>query len=170
MAADAPQIRPALADDGPALARIYNHYIRETVVTFEERPVDGAEMQQRVADLQGQDLPWLVICRSGAVLGYAYAAPWRSRSAYRFSVETTIYLEPSATGQGLGRRLYQALLDQLQNTPVTEAIGGIALDNPASCALHEALGFEKVAHFARVGYKFQRWIDVGYWQRAIKTV
>ena len=98
--------------------------------------------------------------------GYAYAAPWRARAAYRHSVETSIYLAPGAGGRGLGARLYRALFAALPSH-VHAAIGGVSLPNPASVALHERLGFRKVAHFREVGRKFGRWIDVGYWQRLL---
>jgi phosphinothricin acetyltransferase len=158
--------RNAAAHDSGALARIYNHYIRETVITFEEQEVIPAEMADRVAKVVQLDLPWLVAEIEGAVVGYAYATRWRERSAYRFSVESTVYLDPTHTGRGIGTRLYQDLLTALSKTSVRAVIGGIALPNAASVALHENLGFTKVAQFKDVGFKFGRWIDVAYWQTA----
>ena len=98
------------------------------------------------------------------MLGYAYATPWRVRSAYRFSVESSVYVHKDCAHQGIGRRLYGVLLDELRARGLAVVIGGIAQPNPASVALHEACGFRKVAHFERVGRKFERWVDVGYWQ------
>jgi L-amino acid N-acyltransferase YncA len=158
-------LRPATADDGPALARIYNPYILDTIVTFEETPVSAADMAGRVAEVAGFGLPWLVAETGGTVVGYAYATRWRTRHAYRFAVESTVYLAPEAVGQGIGTGLYEALFAQLIERRVHAVIGGIALPNAASIALHEKFGMTKVAHFPEVGFKFGRWIDVGYWQR-----
>lgn len=160
-------IRPASAADGPALARIYNPYILDTVVTFEEEPVSAAEMAERVADVRALSLPWLVGERDGKLLGYAYATRWKTRASYRYSTETTVYLEPGQGGKGYGLRLYAALLEALRGTQIHAAIGGIALPNAPSVALHEKLGFAKVAQFPEVGFKLGRWVDVGYWQKLL---
>lgn len=160
-------IRPAVASDAEVLARIYNHYVLETPVTFEEEPVSAAEMARRLAEVDAVPLPWLVVEDEGAVAGYAYASPWKRRVGYRFAVETTVYLDPRRLGRGLGTRLYEELLLRLAQLGLRVAIGGVALPNAASVALHEKLGFRKVAHFERVGLKFGRWIDVAYWQLAL---
>lgn len=157
-------IRPAVTADAGALAGIYNYYITDTIVTFEEVPVDGAEMAARLAEVTGSGLPWLVAELDGVVVGYAYASRWKSRIGYRFSVESTIYLAHSAIGKGIGTGLYTELIDLLRQGPTHLVIGGVGLPNPASVALHERLGFEKVAQFKEVGTKFGDWIDVGYWQ------
>ncbi len=159
-----PSLRPASASDAEALARIYNYYIQNTVITFEEEPVSAQTMTTRVADVQNASLPWLVAEIDGAVVGYAYASKWKVRSAYRYSVETTIYLEQGREGQGLGTRLYSELLRILRGQGIHAAIGGAALPNEASVALHEKLGFERVATFRQVGFKHQKWVDVAYWQ------
>jgi phosphinothricin acetyltransferase len=161
------QIRVAHADDAKAIAAIYNPYILNTTISFEEEPVTDAAMAQRIADVQAGGLPWLVAVQDGRVLGYAYATKWRVRHAYRFSVESSVYLAPQAARQGLGTALYTALLAQLAEHGVHLVIGGIALPNDASVALHEKMGYEKVAHFREVGFKFGRWLDVGYWQRTL---
>ena len=161
-------IRTAVADDARRVAAIYNHYIAETVVTFETAPVATEAMHARVQGVQDAGLPWLVAESGEDIVGYAYAAPWKARDAYRFAVESTIYLAPEATGRGIGRGLYEALLQRLQARELHTAIGGIALPNAASVALHEAMGFAKVAHFREVGFKSGRWIDVGYWQRMLR--
>ncbi len=157
-------IRAATAGDADAIARIYGHYIANTVVTFEEERVSGAEIRARLQKISAFGLPWIVHEEEGAVLGYAYAGRWHERSAYRFSVETTIYLDPHQLGRGLGTDLYATLLEGLRERGLHAAIGGIALPNPGSVALHEKLGFRQAAHYAEVGFKFDRWIDVGYWQ------
>lgn len=157
-------VRPASDSDAEAIARIYNHYILDTTITFEEQPLSPEAMAERIRAIASAGLPWLVAEQRGQVAGYAYASKWQGRCAYRFTVESTVYLDPAALGQGLGSQLYQALLAQLRDGSMHVVIGGIALPNPASVALHERLGFEKVAHFKEVGFKFDHWIDVGYWQ------
>jgi phosphinothricin acetyltransferase len=161
------QIRPATPADGASLARIYNYYVTTTVVTFEEDPIAPSEMARRVEDVGSASLPWLLAEQAGNVLGYAYASKWKGRCAYRFSVETTVYLDPLHMRRGLGSLLYNSLLPILMVGGIHAAIGGIALPNEGSVALHEKFGFQKVAHFKEVGFKFGRWIDVGYWQRIL---
>ena len=159
-------IRLASTADAAAICTIYNHYVESTIVTFEETPVAPAAMAERIADIQRSHV-WYVACVDDAVAGYAYAGPWRTRAAYRFAVETTVYLDRNRTGHGLGRALYGRLLADLRELGFRCAMGGIALPNDASVALHERMGFVKVAHFREVGFKFDRWIDVAYWQRAL---
>lgn len=162
-----PQVRPANAADCAAIAAIYSHYVKETTVSFEEDPPGADEMAQRLDETLAGGLPWLVLEQGGTVQGYAYASKWKGRCAYRHSVETTVYLDPRATGRGFGRQLCDALLAALRGRGLRTAIAGIAQPNQASVALHEKLGFEKVAHFRQVGQKFGQWIDVGYWQLAL---
>ncbi|MDL2356639.1 MAG: GNAT family N-acetyltransferase [Pseudomonadota bacterium] len=157
-------IRDASAADAESIAAIYNHFVLTTSISFEEAAVAPAEMTQRIADVQAAGLPWLVAEHDGILAGYAYATKWRARHAYRFAVESTVYLAPTHGGQGLGTKLYQALIERLRAAGLHTVIGGIALPNPASIALHEKLGFVKVAQFGEVGFKFDRWTDVGYWQ------
>jgi phosphinothricin acetyltransferase len=159
-----PCIRPIIDADCEDVARIYNHYIRDTIVTFEEDEITSDDMRARVSNVAARGFPWLVAQRAGRVLGYAYAAPWKQRSAYRFSVESTVYLAADSTGAGLGSSLYAELIRLLRDGEVHAVVGGVSLPNAASIALHEKLGFRKVAHFSEVGRKFDRWIDVGYWQ------
>jgi phosphinothricin acetyltransferase len=157
-------IRPARFEDAGALALIYAPHVMGTIVTFEEEPVDAAEMARRIEEVESLKLPWLVFETGGAVLGYAYATRWKARSAYRRTVETTIYLAAAAQGRGFGGLLYGALLERLREAGVHAALGGIALPNDASVALHEKLGFEKVGQLREVGWKLGRWVDVGYWE------
>lgn len=156
-------IRDAAPSDVSRIAAIYNHYILNTHISFEEQAVSAGEIAARMAEVQ-QSLPWLVHERDGVVDGYCYAGKWRGRFAYRFAVETTVYLHPDSTGQGIGGRLYAELIDRVRQRGMHAAIGGIALPNDASIALHERHGFVKVAQFREVGRKLNRWIDVGYWQ------
>ena len=157
-------IRPANTADAAAIAAIYNHYVVNTRVTFEEEAVPKTEMAQRIADTLTAELPWYAWEETGKILGYAYASKWKSRCAYRYSVESTVYLDQAATGRGLGTKLYSTLLAELRAQKYHGVIGGVALPNAASVALHEKFGFQKVAHFQEVGWKFAQWIDVGYWE------
>ncbi|HEX2617640.1 MAG TPA: arsinothricin resistance N-acetyltransferase ArsN1 family B [Flavobacteriales bacterium] len=156
-------IRTATPADAPAICRIYAPFIRDTTITFEEEPVPVAEMERRITTTTA-NYPWLVLDTDAGVIGYAYATRWRERHAYRYTVETAIYLAPEAQGKGLGAPLYTALLAALRERGSRVAMGVIALPNASSVALHERLGFHKAGHFERVGYKFDRWIDVGLWQ------
>ncbi|TMO49030.1 arsinothricin resistance N-acetyltransferase ArsN1 family B [Pseudoalteromonas ruthenica] len=157
-------LRHATPEDAKAIAELYNYYIRHTTFTFEESLVDTQLMSQRIASIKAVNLPWLVYAQDGELKGYAYASKWKERSAYRFAVETSVYVAHQHQGQGIGRQLYSALLETLTAQGVHTAIGGITLPNPPSIALHQALGMHKVAHFEKVGYKFEQWLDVGYWQ------
>jgi phosphinothricin acetyltransferase len=133
-------------------------------VTFEEVPVTTGDIADRLRTVLDHGLPWLVAERDDVVVGYAYASPWRSRTAYRNSVEVSIYLAPPAARSGIGTALYEDLFARLKLKGVHAVIGGVTLPNPASVAFHEKMGMRKVAHFEEVGYKFERWLDVGYWQ------
>ena len=157
-------IRAASPADAEQIAHIYNFYVANTVITFEEKAVSVDEMSARIAEVQSQGLPWLVAVTSGEIVGYSYATRWKSRSAYRHSVETTIYLKDGVSGRGIGKTLYSALFPILRQQGMHAVIGGAALPNAASVALHERLGFERVATFRQVGFKHDRWIDVAYWQ------
>lgn len=159
-------LRDCSTCDAAPICGIYNYYVEHTTVTFEETPLAADEMARRIAEVTSR-FPWLVWERDGTLLGYAYATLWKTRSAYRHSVETTIYLDPAATGKGIGTRLYQSLLDRLRPLDIRCAVGGIALPNAASVALHEKLGFASIGQFREIGLKFGRWIDVGYWERRI---
>ncbi len=155
-------IRDANTDDAPAIAAIYNHYVECSVATFEERPVSDELMAGRIAEIAA-GFPWLVHDDHG-VAGFAYAAPWKTRSAYRNTVETTVYLDPAAIGRGIGTGLYDALLLELRRRGLRTAVASIALPNDASIALHEKLGFRHIGTFRDIGRKFDRWVDVGHWQ------
>lgn len=163
-------IRAAQRSDSARIAEIYNHYIVNTVVTFEEDEISGTEMGLRIQETETQELPWLVAEDDGKVLGYAYASRWKGRCAYRFSVETTVYLAHDASGQGVGTQLYERLFAELRSSAYHRVIGGITLPNPASVALHEKFGMRKVGHFDEVGFKFGQWLDVGYWQGALSVL
>jgi L-amino acid N-acyltransferase YncA len=171
------ELRSAEVGDAAAVAAIYNHYVSNSTITFEEAAVSAEEMARRIGEVLAKNLPWCVaIAREKTqeaaqetVVGFAYATPWRARSAYRYAVEVTVYVAQGHLRQGIGSRLYAALLDTLAKRDLHTAIAGIALPNDESVALHERLGFEKVAHFRQVGFKRNRWVDVGYWQRILNA-
>jgi len=156
-------IRACRPADAAQICAIYNPYVLDTVITFEEEVVAEPEMARRISAATAV-LPWLVWEHEGAVAGYAYATPWKVRSAYRFAAESTVYVSPSFVRRGIGTRLYEALIAELRARGMHCVIGGIALPNPASVALHERLGFAKVAQFLEVGLKLGRRVDVGYWE------
>lgn len=162
-------IRPVKTEDALRISEIYNYCIENTVITFEEDPVSESEMLRRIQDINASFLPWLVAEQENELLGYAYATKWKARAAYRYSVEITVYLHNAFTAKGLGTKLYTSLFEALENLEVNAVIGGIALPNSASIALHEKFGMEKVAHFKKVGYKFCNWIDVAYWEKELNT-
>jgi L-amino acid N-acyltransferase YncA len=159
------EIRAAVEADAPTLAGIYNPYVIETTVTFEETALIPPEMAVRVTAADRVGLPFLLAHAGGVPLGFAYASRWKARCAYRHTAETTVYVSRDYWRCGIGSALYTRLLAHLQHAGIHAAIGGIALPNESSVALHERLGFVEVARFREVGFKFNRWIDVGYWQR-----
>ncbi|WP_174873092.1 arsinothricin resistance N-acetyltransferase ArsN1 family B [Vogesella oryzae] len=163
-------IREASPADADAICAIYNPYIEYTTVSFEEQPVSAASMVERIAKVQVLGLPWLVAeTEDGELIGYAYATRWRERSAYRYAVESSIYLRQAAVGQGLGKLLYRELLARLGSMNIHTVISGVAQPNDASNRLHEAFNFSKVAHYQQVGRKFGRWLDMVYWQLLLNT-
>jgi L-amino acid N-acyltransferase YncA len=162
-----PTLRLAVAADFDAIAAITNHYIRTTAIHFGDEDVAADELRsawRAHADVY----PWLVTEQRGAVLGYAKSGAWRARAAYHWSTETGIYLRPDQCGRGLGRPLYARLLAVLRAQGFHAAIGGIALPNAASVALHERLGFVAVGCVPRAGRKFDRWHDVGFWHLGLQ--
>lgn len=158
-------IRPARSEDAAAIAAIYRPYVEESWISFEEVAPDAAEMARRIAGVKPGLHPWLVAEQDGRIVGYAGSSPYRTRPAYRWTVETAIYLERTAQGRGLGRTLLSQLLSILEQQGFVAAIGAIALPNDSSVRLHEKLGFVHTATYRGVGYKLGRWVDVGRWQR-----
>ncbi|MCU0626482.1 MAG: N-acetyltransferase family protein [Gemmatimonadaceae bacterium] len=163
-----PHVRDAVPADADAIAAIYNHYVTETTITFEEEAIDGDELRRRMAAVHAASLPYLVAELDGRIGGYAYATKWKERVGYRFSAEISVYLAHDLGGRGLGSALYAALLERLRARGVHAVLGGIALPNAASVALHEKFGMVQVAHFRETGRKFGEWIDVGYWERILE--
>lgn len=160
-------IRPVQPKDISDITNIYNYYVRETTVTFEEEEVNAGDITTRINKVESAELPWMVAEDQNEIVGYAYATKWKERSAYRHSVEISVYVDHNRQGNGWGTKLYQALFTELQKKDIHLAIGGITLPNDASIALHEKFGMEKVAHFKEIGFKFGQWLDVGYWQKRL---
>ncbi len=159
-------IRNATLKDANQIAAIYNHYILNSIITFEETEIDVEEMSLRIQSVIEQ-FPWLVYEIDGEVIGYAYASKWKGRCAYKYSVESTVYLKNGVQGNGYGAQLYSELIKRLKQMKIHAIIGGVAIPNEPSVCLHKKLGFKKVAHFNEVGYKFKKWIDVTYWELLI---
>ena len=153
-------IRDATAADAAAIAAIYAPLVTDTIISFEEVPPSAAEMAERIAASH----VWLVAEEDGQVVGYAYAAAFHPRAAYRWSTEASIYLAPKARGRGIGKALVAELLERLKAMGFVNVFGGTALPNPASERLLESFGFEKVAHWEHVGFKFDAWHDVSWRQ------
>jgi phosphinothricin acetyltransferase len=156
-------IRIATIADAEAISRIYNYYIKNTVITFEEEEVSAKEIEKRISKVL-EKYPWYVYILNDTLVGYAYASEWKPRRSYQFSVETTVYLHPDFGARGIGTLLYEKLISDLRAMDLHVAIGGITLPNDSSVALHEKFGFKKTGQFKEVGYKFNQWLDVGYWQ------
>lgn len=160
------EIRACADNDVAEICEIYNHYIERTVITFEEIPLTYAQMKERV-HAYTKLYPWLVCEDAGEIVGYAYASKWKERSAYKHTAEVTVYLKHNATQKGYGSALYRELIAQLEGKGCHVLLGCLAIPNEASAKLHERFGFKQIAHFTEVGRKFDRWIDVGYWQKVL---
>jgi L-amino acid N-acyltransferase YncA len=159
-------IRAATPDDAARIAAIYAPFVIGGTVSFEIEPPDARTMRTRMAASDGL-YPWLVVTNGGAeggVVGYAYATKFRDRPAYKYVVETSIYIAGDQQRGGVGRLLYEALIDTLRAQGFTQAIAAITLPNDASISLHESVGFRRAGVYREVGYKQGRWIDVGFWQ------
>lgn len=161
-------IRWAEPGDAAAILGIYAPYVETTPISLELTPPDAAEMARRM-DGEGGLYPWIVAEEDGAVVSFAYASRFRVRLAYRFCAETSIYVARDARGRGLGRALYGALFDIMRRQGFTEAMASITLPNAASVAVHEAFGFRPMALYPRIGWKFDRWWDVGFWQATLTS-
>jgi phosphinothricin acetyltransferase len=164
----APEIRPALEADLPAITKIYEHAVLHGTATFELTPPDLAEMTRRFRALTDGGFPYLVAELDGRVGGYAYAGPYRPRPAYRFSVEDSIYVDPHAQRRGVGRVLLEHLIEECERRDFRQMIAVIGDSAQApSIELHRALGFRMIGAVENVGYKFGRWLDSVNMQRAL---
>ena len=160
-------IRLARGEDAPAIAAIYAPYVSETPISFETVPPTADEMAGRLAKTLAR-FPWLVAEAEGAVVGYAYASQHRERAAYQWAADVSVYLREERQRRGIGRALYTALFAILRAQGYVNTYAGIALPNPASVALHEAMGMTPVGVYRHVGYKAGSWRDVGWWQGALR--
>lgn len=158
--------RVATPGDARGIHEIYAPVVATSHTSFEEEVPSVAEMAARVEE-RLEDYPWLVEEQDGVVTGFVYGSAHRSRAAYRWSVDTTVYVRQSARRRGTGRRLYGLLLDLLEAQGYTQAFAGIALPNAPSVAFHTSLGFSRIAVYGSVGYKAGAWRDVEWWQRSL---
>ncbi len=160
-------IRFVCKEDAANIVEIYNYYVLNTEISFEEDAVSVEEMGGRIEE-KIKKFPWIAYVEGGELLGYAYAGQWKERSAYRHTVEDTIYVRAGEVGRGIGRKLFEGLLEELAKDKEVHAIMGvIALPNEKSVLMHERNGFIKAAHFREVGFKNNKWIDVGYWEKVM---
>lgn len=159
-------IREFQVSDAQDICEIYNYYIEHSSISFEEETLNKAEIINRALRIQKQ-FPWLVLEREDRVIGYAYASQWASRSAYRYSCESTIYLSPTNCIKGMGTLLYSELLRHLTQQGIHSVLAGITLPNDASIGLHKKLGFTQVSHLREIGFKFGEWRDVTHWQKTL---
>lgn len=159
-------IRPVKKDDAVALVAIYRPYVENTAITFEYEVPSVADFEQRIAKTVSK-YPYLVAEEEGQILGYAYASTYYDRTAYDWSVELSVYLHPDARGKGIGTKLYDQLEAALERQGYLRFLACIALPNDASLALHQKRGYEQVAHFPKIGYKFEQWHDIVWLQKTL---
>jgi len=163
-------VRDAVRYDLPAIREIYNHYVRNSSITFDSSAWSLPELRQKFDRMAQRGLPFLVaVSPNGDLLGFAYVYPWKSKAAYRFSVENHIYLGPASTGKGLGTVLMSQLIERCRAARMREMIAVIAdRGAEASIALHENLGFTIVAQMGRVGYKYERWLGTVMMRKSLR--
>lgn len=160
-------LRPFEWRDIPAITAIYRHYVDETAITFDTEAPGEPAMAEKFGHLVALGHPLLVAEQAGKVLGYAYASFYRPRAAYRFTCEDSIYLDPDATGRGLGKTLLTELLAQSTAFGFKQMLAVITAETANSIAIHEKFGFERVGYYKAVGYKFDRWHDIVHLQKAL---
>ncbi|NDV68873.1 GNAT family N-acetyltransferase [Dysgonomonas sp. 25] len=162
-------IRGVQAADATQIAGIYNHYIENTVVTFEEEPLTSSEMQNRITSVLAKGYPYLVYEEGGKICGFAYLNTWRARSAFDITLESSIYIAPEAQGKGLGKELYTCLINKAKEINLHSIIAAISLPNDISRQLHREAGFELVGNFKEAGRKFGQLIDCEFWQLFLQS-
>lgn len=164
------ELRDATERDIPDMLEIYNHYVANSTVTFDEDALTLKEMRKKFATVAELDYPWIVAVSPGRqILGYAYVMPWKPKAAYRFTVENSIYLGPASTGKGIGTALMAELLPRAKAAGVKEVIAVIADKGAdASLKLHERFGFKEIGHMGKVGFKFGRWLGTVLMQKSLK--
>ncbi|MCC7520290.1 MAG: N-acetyltransferase [Flavobacteriaceae bacterium] len=161
------QIRTVQPDDVVEIAAIYNTYIVDSIITFETEKVTATDILQRIQKVT-QLYDWLVLIENGMLVGYAYYTSFRERKAYEHTVESTIYLKSGSSGKGMGSDLYTALLERIKNKGFREVMGVIALPNPESTRFHEKLGFKNMGVLKNVGFKFDTYLDVAFYQKTLR--
>ncbi|RQP11482.1 MAG: N-acetyltransferase family protein [Microbacteriaceae bacterium] len=163
-------IRDATEQDLPDIREIYNHYVANSTVTFDEEPQTLKELRAKFRHNAKLGYPWLVaVSPSGQILGYACASPWKQKAAYRYTVENSIYLGPASTGKGLGKELMAEFLRRAKEAGIKEVIAVIADKGAeASIAMHKNFGFKEIGHMGKVGYKFDRWLGTVLMQKSLK--
>jgi L-amino acid N-acyltransferase YncA len=164
------EIRPAVDRDIPDMLEIYNYYVANSTVTFDEDALTLKEMRAKFRTVQALKYPWLVaVSPRGLILGYTYVTPWKQKAAYRFTVEDSIYLAPAATGKGVGKALLARMLDDAAEAGIKEVIAVIAdRGADASIAIHKNFGFKDIGHLGKVGFKFDRWLGTVMMQKSLK--
>ncbi|MEO6116820.1 MAG: N-acetyltransferase family protein [Pseudolysinimonas sp.] len=164
------ELRQAIDRDVPHMLEIYNHYVANSTVTFDEDALTLKEMRHKFHDVERLGFPWLVaVSPTGMILGYAYVTPWKAKAAYRYTVEDSIYLSPAATGKGVGKALMARMLDDAKAAGIKEVIAVIAdRGADASIAMHENFGFKKIGEMGKVGFKFGRWLGTVLMQKSLK--
>jgi phosphinothricin acetyltransferase len=161
-------VRPATAGDLPAIHSIYAHHVLHGLASFEEEPPSMEELARRFRDVTGRGLPYLVAELDGTLAGYGYCAPYRSRSAYRYALEDSVYVRHDMTGRGVGRRLLEELIRRCEGLGYRQMIAVIGDSaNAASIGLHESEGFLRAGTLRSVGFKFGRWVDSVIMQRPL---
>jgi len=161
-------IRPVEISDASRITEIYNYYIEHTIITFEEEIVTIGEMRQRIENIRKKNYPYMVYEEKGTLTAFAYLHTWRSRSAYNQTLETSVYVDTHCIGRGQGSVLYKELIEKARAANIHSLIGGISLPNEISRKLHEKFGFQWIGIFREAGLKFNRWIDVEFWQLMLK--
>lgn len=164
------ELRQATERDVPDMLEIYNHYVANSTVTFDEDALTLKEMRHKFRDVERLGFPWLVaVSPTGMILGYSYVTPWKAKAAYRYTVEDSIYLSPAATGKGVGKALMARMLDDARAAGIKEVIAVIAdRGADASIAMHANFGFKKIGEMGKVGFKFGRWLGTVLMQKSLK--
>ena len=161
-------IRKVQLSDAEDIVNIYNYYIENTIITFETLKIDVNEETQRIKKILDNNYPFIVYEEQDMVLGYAYLSKWREREAYKNTLEASIYVHKDHHNKGIGKLLYKELINLGKTQGIHVLIGGMSIPNPQSQKLHKRLGFERVGLFKEVGYKFNKFIDVEFWQLNIQ--
>ncbi len=164
------QMRDATVQDLPYVREIYNHYVLNSTVTFDEKPMTLAELKRKFVKIQSKKMPFIVAENpAGQLLGYAYVYPWKEKAAYRFTVENSIYLGPASTGKGLGKALMAELIERSRAAGLKEIVAVIADKGAeASIEMHKNFGFKQIGHMGKVGFKFDRWLGTVLMQKSLK--